>query len=611
MRRWILSLVGLGLASTATADEPPARLRRADSFFGLHLDFHAGPDSTEIGRNLTREMIETLIDQTRPDFLQVDCKGHVGLSSYPTKVGYPAPGFVGDPLRLWRDVTAAHGVALYLHYSGVWDSEAIRHHPEWATVDAAGKADPNATSLWGGYADGLLLPQLRELASVYQADGVWIDGDCWAVVPDYSERALAAFRAATGIEQAPRSYNEPHGFEFLQFQRAAYRRYLAHVVGELKHSHPRFQVCSNWAFTDHMAEPVSVPVDFLSGDYSPKDSLNSARLSARYLLRQGLPWDLMAWGFCLSDEPGGRSWKSVPQLQREAAVVLALGGSFQAYFPQKRDGSIYLEHVPTMAALARFCRERQEWCHRAEPVPQVAVLLSTAGHYRAIDRPFNRKLGAVRGVLQVLLESQQVVEVVGEHQLTGRMQDYPLIVVPEWEYLEPAFCAELAGYVNRGGNLLLVGAGTASWFEKVWHRPLSGLTRLGRGSVGALRIAVGEAYARDRRDELRRRFMDAVTVLFPEPIVNVKGSRNVDVILMKKAGQLLVHFVNTSGPHQREAILTEVSPVGPLKVTMRVRARPAGVRWLPGGETMAFEYADGKLVVDVPRVDLHGALVVE
>ena len=113
------------------AAEPP-RLKRAESFLGIHFDFHAGPDCTEIGKNTTREMIENIIDQVHPDYLQIDCKGHRGLSSYPTKVGNPAPGFVGDPLRLWRQVTAERGVALYMHYSGVWDSEAIRRHPDWA-----------------------------------------------------------------------------------------------------------------------------------------------------------------------------------------------------------------------------------------------------------------------------------------------------------------------------------------------------------------------------------------------------------------------------------------------------------------------------------------------
>ena len=95
-------------ASTAPAplDTQPKRLKRADSFLGVHFDFHAGPDCTEIGKNTTREMIENIIHLVGPDYLQIGCKGHRGLSSYPTQVGNQAPGFVGDPLRLWRQVTA-------------------------------------------------------------------------------------------------------------------------------------------------------------------------------------------------------------------------------------------------------------------------------------------------------------------------------------------------------------------------------------------------------------------------------------------------------------------------------------------------------------------------
>ena len=72
----------------------PARGRCADAFLGLHFDFHAGPDCTEIGKRTTREMVAEVIDLVHPDYIQIDCKGHPGLSSYPTKVGNRAPGFV-------------------------------------------------------------------------------------------------------------------------------------------------------------------------------------------------------------------------------------------------------------------------------------------------------------------------------------------------------------------------------------------------------------------------------------------------------------------------------------------------------------------------------------
>ena len=115
--------------------------------------------------------------------------------------------------------------------------------------------------------------------------------------------------------------------------------------------------------------------------------MNSARLSARYLARQGKPWDLMAWSFTHKADAKGSNQKTAVQLQREAAVVLALGGGFQAYFKQKRDGSIYDEQMPVMAEVAKFCRARQAICHHAEPVPQVALLYSTAGALSPDQRP--------------------------------------------------------------------------------------------------------------------------------------------------------------------------------------------------------------------------------
>jgi len=650
--------------SGATNSTNPKRLKRAESFLGIHFDFHAGQDCTEIGKNTTREMIENVINQVRPDYIQIDCKGHPGLSSYPTKVGNQAPGFVVDPLRLWRQVTAEHGVALYMHYSGVWDSEAIRRHPDWGVVNADGRTNGNATSRFGPYADELLIPQLRELAGDYGVDGVWVDGDCWASVPDYSEPALKAFRQATGIEDVPRKPGDAHWFEFLQFHREAFRNYLRHYITQVKRTNPDFQMCSNWAFTDHMPEPVSAPVDFLSGDYSPDDSVNSARLSARYLTRQGVPWDLMAWSFSRGKSKDGRNQKTAIQLQREAAVVLALGGGFQAYFTQKRDGSVREERMPVMAEVAKFCRARQAICHRATQVPQVAVLFSTAAHYRKSNGLFARDLARINGALQALLEGQQSVEILGEHHLTGRMAEYPLIVVPEWEYLEPKFKDELFAYVKGGGNLLLIGPKTAAMFQaeldvtlegepasaagyRLTHngepaaisgqvqpaklgpraKPFGGLQRSnetgaspqaaasiresGRGKIAAVYFTFGQDYVTTRNNLSREFLNDLVRQLFPKPMVEVKGSSDVDVVVNRVGGKLAVNLVNTAGPHQSEPIVDSIPPVGPLDVTIRQAAKPAKVTLEPAGTVLPFEHRNGEIHLVVPRVDIHEIIVVE
>lgn len=46
-------------------NDNPKRLRRADSFLGIHFDFHASDDCTEIGKDVTPEMVERIIEQVR------------------------------------------------------------------------------------------------------------------------------------------------------------------------------------------------------------------------------------------------------------------------------------------------------------------------------------------------------------------------------------------------------------------------------------------------------------------------------------------------------------------------------------------------------------------
>ena len=59
---------------------------RKDCFFGLHFDFHAMPGD-EVGSIIDIASIEEMLDATKPDMIQVDTKGHPGISSYMTAVG--------------------------------------------------------------------------------------------------------------------------------------------------------------------------------------------------------------------------------------------------------------------------------------------------------------------------------------------------------------------------------------------------------------------------------------------------------------------------------------------------------------------------------------------
>ena len=581
------------LAHASHAADPP-RMKRADAFLGIHFDFHAGDDCDRVGARTTPEMVELVIDKVQPDYIQIDCKGHPGYSSYPTKVGNPAPGFVGDPLRVWRDVTRERGIPLFMHYSGVRDHHAVAAHPEWAAVNADGKPDSKATSVFGPYVDVLMIPQLRELAGEYGVDGVWVDGDCWAATPDYRQTAVREFCRQTGAKSAPRKAGEPYWNEWMDFHRDAFRRYVRHYVDELKSSHPDFQVISNWAFSDHMPEAVSADVAGLSGDFSPDDSVNSARFAGRCLEDQGMPWDLMSWSFSRNT----RKQKPAVQLLQEAAVVLAMGGGYQAYFKQDRDGAVRdLAEMDVMAEVAQFCRDRQAYCHRSVAVPQIALLYSTAGHYRESPRLFHwvgsNGVAVLRKALTQILQNQYGAQVLSEHHLKGNMPKWPVIIVPGWKHLEPNFRDELGAYAKTGGRLLLIGPGPAKLFQ-------SELGTKADSSIVAVESVDGT-------------FPSLLRQVLPAPIVEVRGAKDVDVSPRMLNGRLSIHLVNTSGPHANapDGGITTIEPVGPLTVSIRLKQAPKSITMQPEGKPLDITWADGQATVAVSQLDLYSILMVD
>ena len=661
-----------GIAVSQQSGTNPARLKRADSFLGVHFDFHAQDNASEIGKTVDHDMVEAIINAIQPDYVQCDTKGHRGLSSYPTKVGNRAPGYVRDPLKIWREVTAENGVALYLHYSGIFDEEAARRHPEWTLVNADGTSDSKIMSAHGPYADELMIPQLKELSRDYGVDGVWIDGD-WAAKHDYSASAIAAFREATGITSIPKSPEAPYWQEFTTFNRESVKSFINHYIDELHSFNPDFQITSNWVDGYKMPGMADVDVDYLSADYNCVDSVNDARLAGRFFVHRGKPWDIMAWSFPLTgddlSEDAPLILKTATQLKQEAAVALSLGGGFEVYFRQKKDGSINRWHLNTMANVAQFCRERQDVCFKAEPVPQIGLIFSTHSFYPSINTLFSmwstQQRKPFRGILNSLLDSGNVVDVLVDKTLSERMDQYPLLIYPEWESIEPALKEDLLAYVKNGGTLLIIGPKAAKLFETELNVQLAGeaeqringleingnmtaikslsqkavpggdvsaigklyptsdilghseaaatVRQYGSGKIAAIYLNLGQQYVYSSTTISRDFLNTVVRELFPDPLVELEGSKEVDITVNRLGGKLMINLVNTGGEHGNERVKTfdSIPAAGPLSITVRTGKKPKSIKREPGGETVDFVFKDGVVSFEYQRLDIHDILVVE
>lgn len=659
-------IVAAALPVFAASSTPRSPLARRDCFFGLHFDLHPQKADTSLGADLTEENIDAFLTRVRPDFVQYDCKGHAGYTGYPTKVGWPSPGIVKDSLAIWREVTSRHSVGLYIHYSGVWDSVAIEHHPEWARIGPDGSADKNATSTFGPYVDQLLIPQLKEVVSAYDLDGLWVDGECWATQLDYSPAALEAWRKETGYQDAPKERADPHWLEWKQFNRRQFERYLCHWVDALHAHNPKLQITSNWAYTTFMPKPVVAKLDYLSGDYSPTLSVDRARVEARYLASTGRPWDLMAWGFNNADGLAA-SLKTPTQLQQEAAAVLMQGGGFQIYFNPTRSGYLCDEIISAAGQAADFCRARQKVSHKSVSVPQVALLLSSETQFDrsdAVYAPYGT-VDELEGALHALLEQHYSVDILAEHQLQPRLREFPLVVIPDSYKLSDDFRRDLIAYVEQGGSLLLLGEKCARLFADhlgvgfegdpqhvwaevktpfgvinqngVWQKVSTAsasavayryptrdtrkggqvaatIASHGKGRIGAVYGPVAINYFRSHHPYLRSLIGDMASRLFPNPAVSVSGPPCVDVALRRTAdGKLCVHLANFANMQLsgRHTAFDFVPAVGPMEVKIRVARKPMRVSWVPDGGRLKWSWSDGTLTMSVQKLHVHGVLLVE
>jgi hypothetical protein len=137
------------------------------------------------------------------------------------------------------------------------------------------------------------------------------------------------------------------------------------------------------------------------------------------------------------------------------------------------------------------------------------------------------------------------------------------------------------------------------------------ISEYGQGKIATTYFTFGQGYVNARSDLMRQFLNDLVRQLFPKPMVEVKDSADVDVVVNRVAGRLAVNLVNTTGPHQSEPILDSIPPIGPLDVTIRQAARPTKIVLEPTGTVLHFDYQDDEIHLLVPQVDIHEVIVVE
>ena len=673
-------LILAGLLGCMLAFQPRVNTRASgaksnwheDVFFGIHNDLHATASDTELGRELTPEILRQRLLETHPDWIQTDCKGHPGYTSWPTKVGSTSPGVVKDALRIYRDVTHELGIKLGVHYSGVVDVRAIELHPEWGRVDAAGKVEKWATCRLHGYTEQLMIPQMMEIIDTYDVDGFWVDGENWAARPCWCSLCKAEFTRRTGIHEIPTEKGQPHWDEWLAFHRDLFVEHVTKYTNAIHVRKPECQVVSNWMYSMYEPEAVKAPIDYLSGDIVPWSGVDLAAVQGRILDSRQMSWDLMAWGYIHAD--GNDSplvFKPAVHLEQELSEPVALGGAVMIDETPQRSGWLTEWHNAILAKVGDYCRARKEACFHSKTVPQAAVLFLPA-HFYANNTPLydftDDSVGTMRGALQALLETHHSTDVLPEDAALQRMNQYKLIVVPEEPPLDSPLLHALEDFARQGGYVLVTGADLArdypAWvgasprgealkdriFLPLGNRavpvgfawqavslatgtkvvsyrlneqdPARNLTDqaivtrrdVGKGAIIAVHGPIFRNYYTDHAPSLREFIGKLVDELNIPWAATVEGPPQVEMVLRQKEGKLLVNLINRGAGEAFSAnrnTVENLPPIENLLVRVPRTSAPKSVAIAPSDAKMTWAYKNGLVTIKVPQLDIHRVVIIE
>ena len=641
--------------------------KRAESFFGIHFDFHAMP-SQIVAEDFRPDLIARLLDEAKPDFVQCDTKGHAGLSSYPTDIGNRAYEIREDLLAMWRKLTDERDIALYAHHSGLFDMKIVEQHPEWAIVNESGDRSTQYLSPFSPYADEILIPQIKELYDKYRFDGVWVDGECWGAFLDYGAYACEAYFKQTG--KKPARAGEDGYMEYREFCREGFRRYVDKYVKALKEYAPDFQVTSNWFYSAYMPEPISTKVDFLSGDYSCANAIESARFHTRCLEARDMTWDLMMWGqnaIPCSWLTHNRSTKELVQYCQEAAGTIAHGGAFQFFNIIYAGGGVIQEWaIPMWVKVAEFCRAREKECFGAKSVPEIGILYNEAKTSHKTQSLYTLgypELTSLRGWINLLQDSGMHTSVLYEYQLKDKLGDYPLFIVPAAEKLNKESIDALCCYVKNGGRLI-VDRKSLHFFENesgirventesklvyldadgalaaaettvsklssqsaeacayLYGRniydgskaPAALKANIEKGSMIALSVDLGDVFTGNRSTAIRNFAKSLLSSLDFEQTVTVCGETSdfVEVVLTKKGERLCVNLLNSAGPHAIAAVRSygQIPPLYGISVKIKSETEPKEVYASVEKHKFTWSYKDGYIYAELEKLDIHNCISV-
>jgi Hypothetical glycosyl hydrolase 6/Beta-galactosidase trimerisation domain len=409
--------------------------------------------------------------------VMIYAKSHVGLCTYPTKVGRMHGNLRGrDVLGELNDALRARGIATAAYQSITFDNWAAETHPEWAQLDRLSGRPMHDHTRYGvccpNNADyrAYELAIMEEILSGYEFDGIWLDmifflASC--ACPACRDR----FRAENGLEiPGVVDWTDPTWAAFQEARRRWIGEWTKVLIDRAHELRPEIVVTHNLANALsgwRCAQPLAAGrLDtYTSADlYGDRFEHLVVTKMAQHL-SASQPGELMvSVGVDLIDHV---TLKTADQLGTEGLAATAAGSAFIVIDGIDPAGTELPGNFEVIRS-AFTAMEPYEPFVGGRPVEDVAIYFSDNSFMDFADNgtpagppaklggvPFPHVMAA-RGAARALTEAHVPFGVITELDL-DRLAEYRVVVLPDVSRITRREVDAFRDYVEAGGRLYASG----------------------------------------------------------------------------------------------------------------------------------------------------------
>ena len=428
----------------------------ADRYRQIHLDIHTAPEIPDVGRDFDAETFAETLEAARVNWITLFGKCHHGMSYYPTQAGTVHPSLKFDLLGAQIEACKKRGIATPVYISVRVDQHIGLTRPDLICRFEDGKLwGPDAHSA-GWYQVCLnnkeyidyVAAQTEEVFKNYDADGIFYDMCYFPPDPGcFCEKCLKRLKDS-GHSRTDKPAHRAQTYAIMR----EYTTRLAKLCKDLRPNAATF-------FNSRVTANVGRELDVLT--HLEIESLTTGGWGYSYF---------PAWSRLVRTYPRPlqgmtarfhKSWadfgglKTVPQLDYEAATIVAAGGVVNIGDQLHPRGTLDKGAYQVIGQTFKRVEAIESFCKNARPLADVAVLLLPQKDDEKMkygDEILLKMTPGFEGAASLLAALK--IQWDGQTPDRDELMNYKVVIIPDSGAIDERLRGKLERYVANGGAIL-------------------------------------------------------------------------------------------------------------------------------------------------------------